>query len=87
MKIEANLNSPGWLVLTDAYYPGWQATVNGQPADILPVNVLFRAVSLPEGEHTVVFEFAPDSVRLGVLISGLSLLGIAIALVVVGRKK
>jgi len=85
--IEANLNSPGWLVLTDSYYPGWQATVGGQPVDIMQANILFRAVPLPVGEHTVVFEFAPQSVRVGALISGLSLLGIAIALVVVGKKK
>ncbi|MCK6626998.1 MAG: YfhO family protein [Anaerolineae bacterium] len=70
VEIAVTLDSPGWLVLTDAYYPGWQATVDGQPAEILPVNIMFRAVAVPEGEHTVMFEFRPRSVWLGVWVSG-----------------
>ncbi len=80
VEILVTLASPGWLVLTDSYYPGWQATVNGQPAEIEPANLLFRAVELPAGEHRVVFEFRPPSVWVGVGVSGLSLLAVVIGL-------
>jgi hypothetical protein len=79
VEIATRLATPGWLVLTDTYYPGWQASVDGQPTEILPANLLFRAIMIPEGEHTVVFEFKPRSLRVGALITG-----VAIAVLVMG---
>ena len=49
----------GFLFLNDAYYPGWRATVNGEDVPIYRANVMFRAVRVPAGESTVVFEFVP----------------------------
>ncbi|MBE7552429.1 MAG: YfhO family protein [Anaerolineales bacterium] len=80
VEIKATLASPGWLVLTDTYYPGWQATLDGNPAEILPVNIMFRAVEVPAGEHTVVFEFKPRSVVMGAWVSGGALVASALAL-------
>lgn len=80
VEIEASLETPGWLVLTDTYYPGWQATVDGSPAEIQPVDMMFRGVALPAGTHTVLFEFRPRSVRLGGWLSGLSLAAVVIGL-------
>ncbi len=76
--IEAELAEPGYLVLTDTYYPGWRATVDGQPAEILAANHAFRAVQLDRGEHTVVFEYAPLSFRLGAWITAASVLLLAV---------
>ncbi len=66
--IETNSNSPGTLVLTDTYYPGWQATVDGQQAPLLRANYLFRAVNTPAGKHHVEFLYRPFSFYLGVFL-------------------
>ncbi len=60
---------PGLLVLKEAYYPGWEATVNGEAVGIYPANVLFRGVPLPPGENEVVFTYRPQSWRTGLRVS------------------
>lgn len=80
VEIKVKLDSPGWLVLTDTFYPGWQVGVDGQLTEILPVNIMFRAVEVPAGEHTVVFEFKPRSVVMGVWVSGGALVALIIML-------
>jgi len=49
----------GWVVLNDLWHPWWAADIDGQPADILRANVLFRAVAVPDGRHSVRFTFRP----------------------------
>jgi len=68
-------SSSGFLVLTDAFYPGWQAFVDGRRWPILRGDVMFRVVELPPGEHSVVFRFEPTSVLVGVAISVAMLIG------------
>ena len=63
--IQVNMVQAGYLVLTDIFYPGWQATVDGEPAEILPADHAFRAVSLDPGAHTIRFEYRPLSFRVG----------------------
>ncbi len=81
VELATSLATPGWLVLTDTHYPGWQASIDGQPAEILRANLMFRAVELPAGEHTVVFEFVPRSLQVGTLITLLALLILVTGLV------
>jgi hypothetical protein len=62
VTIHATLAAPGYLVLADTWYPGWQATVDGEPVEILRANYAFRAVWLGEGEHVVEFVYRPRMV-------------------------
>jgi len=65
LHFQALLDSPGYLVLADTWYPGWVAEVDGHQVPILRANLYFRAVELTAGEHQVTFRFRPVSVRLG----------------------
>ncbi len=67
--IQADLASPGYLVLTDSYYPGWRAFVDGQEQPVLRAEYLFRAVYLTTGSHQVEFRYEPGSFRWGMAIS------------------
>jgi hypothetical protein len=71
--IQADSAADGLLVLSDAYYPGWQATVDGEVTAVYPANAYFRAVFVPAGQHEVVFTFVPESVANGRFISLLGL--------------
>ncbi|HXV99015.1 MAG TPA: YfhO family protein, partial [Anaerolineae bacterium] len=61
------------------------ATVDGQPAPILRADYIFRAVPVPAGEHAVELIFQPFSFTVGALISGLTLIGVAM-LFLLARK-
>lgn len=65
VKIQAAVNWPGMLVLTDSFYPGWNAYVNGQQAKIYRANLFFRAVQLPSGTNIVEFRYEPRSLVIG----------------------
>ena len=69
VEIQANLDGPGYVVLVDAYDPGWRATVDGRPVPLLRANVAFRAVEAPAGAHRVRFVYRPASVTIGLAIS------------------
>ena len=74
------VNTSTYLVLSDAWYPGWSTTVDGQPADILRANAVFRAVRLSPGDHTVEFRYRSTSFLVGSVISIVSFLSVIAAL-------
>jgi hypothetical protein len=90
VRIHASLDSPGYLMLTDAYYPGWEAEVDGAPAPIERADLYFRAVYLTPGTHEISFTYAPSSTRVGLGLSHAALIvwGLACAVtgVFIGRK-
>jgi hypothetical protein len=60
-EVEVSVDAPsgGILLLNDVWHPWWRATVDGKPGEILEANVIFRAVAVPPGRHTVRFTFHP----------------------------
>ena len=82
--IETVTDAPGYLVLTDTWFPGWYATVDGVAQAIRRANHALRAVWVPAGRHTVEFRYAPHSVRTGL---GISLAALVLTLVVAAHRR
>jgi hypothetical protein len=79
LALRVSTPTDGLLVLSEVYYPGWRATVNGQTAPILRVDYALRGVPVPAGQHRVEFFFRPATFAWGAAISGLTLGVVAIA--------
>jgi hypothetical protein len=73
-QIQLIVQGPGRLILSEVDYPGWQVDVDGDLVELQRAYDLLRSVEIPDGQHNVRFSFNPLSVRLGVLLSILSLL-------------
>lgn len=76
VEVSTHADADGLLLLTDTYYPGWKAEVDGIPADIYRADYAFRAVAVPSGEHRVVFRYMPLSFVLGASATAVSALGL-----------
>jgi Bacterial membrane protein YfhO len=69
VELLTDASRPAFLVMADAYDPGWSATVDGRPAPLLRANVAFRSVAVPRGRHLVVLVYRPWSIRTGLAIT------------------
>ncbi len=72
VTIPVSLDRPGWVVLSDMYYPGWVVFVDGRPAALLHADYAFRAVAVEAGKHAVEFRYQPRSFQIGLWVSGVS---------------
>jgi uncharacterized membrane protein YfhO len=72
---------PGWLVVTDLDYPGWQVRVDGKDSQIYRGDYVFRALPLTPGDHRIEFVFKSKSFRAGAALSGLSVVMLSIMLI------
>jgi len=79
--VEVSAEQPGFLVLSDSYYPGWKAYLDGQEVPLLRADYAVRAVQLAAGSHEVRFVFDPLSIKLGLAASVLGLLVVGLLLV------
>jgi len=57
--LEVDSPAPAFLVTSETHYPGWRASLDGQPRPISYTNVAFRGLPVPAGKHQVLFQFAP----------------------------
>ena len=62
LQYTVNSKNGGVVVFSEIYYPGWTATIDGQPTELGRVNYILRAVSVKPGKHTVVLDFHPTSI-------------------------
>ena len=71
--ISVSTNADGLLFISDTYYPGWKAYVDGKETKIYRANYAFRAIVVPKGFHKVMFSYEPESFYSGVKLSLVSL--------------
>ncbi|HEY6392700.1 MAG TPA: YfhO family protein [Bryobacteraceae bacterium] len=78
VSLKANLGCDGMVVLSDTYYPGWAAKVDGQPVKIHEVDLALRGVLVSRGSHEIEYRYRPRSVLLGAAITLAGLIGVAV---------
>jgi hypothetical protein len=74
VKINVNLNEKSLVVLSDSYYPGWKAYVDGQETKIYPTNVNSRSVIVPTGQHNIIYKYDSQTIKIGTLVTVISLI-------------
>jgi hypothetical protein len=73
----------GFLVVSDTFYPGWRAYVDGKSTPVVRVNYALQGICLPAGDHQVVFQFEPEALGVG---AGLSVIGLVIVAVATVKR-
>lgn len=86
MLMDVNSSAGGLLVLSEMYYPGWVASVNGRSAKILRVDGALRGILVPSGSSQVELRFVPLPIYVGGALSLLAFLGVFAAVFVAWRK-
>ena len=80
LQYTVNSKNGGVVVFSEVYYPGWTATIDGQPAELGRVNYILRAVSVKPGKHTVVLDFHPTSISTTETIAYISIVILLLAI-------
>ena len=86
LRFEVNAPAPGIVGVAEAWAPGWQAAVDGAPADVFPLDHLFRGVLVPAGKHVLEMVYAPRGVRPSFAIWALCWLGVLVAVATSRRR-
>ena len=79
--LQASARSNMLLFLSDNYYPGWKVSIDGKNGKIYRANYSFRAIPIAKGKHEVVFSYYPDSFDLGIKISFITIILLAMAII------
>ena len=83
-SLEYESDGDAFLYVSDTYYPGWRAYVDGKETKIYRANLAFRAIEAPKGKHTVVFRYVPMSFYIGL---ALTIIGILLCIWLWRRDK
>jgi hypothetical protein len=83
--VDLDASSAGLLVLSDPWYPGWKAELDGQPIPIRRANLHFRAVEVPGGLHQVKFVYDPKILKMGAAVSAVTTI-LAAVLAMFGQR-
>src|SRR5262249_46572884 len=86
IRVNVDLTQPGLLVISNVWYPGWSAVVDGRAQPVERVDATFQRVYLPAGSHDVRLIFAPASLRVGLALAAIGLLLAAIGLAIDRRS-
>jgi hypothetical protein len=79
LRLDATAACAGVLVLSDNWYPGWQATLDDKPVDILRADNAIRGVAVPRGPHRIEMRYHPSGMRGAAALSLLTLAGVLLA--------
>ena len=77
----------GVVVFAEIYYPGWMATIDGQPAELGRVNYILRALNVKAGKHTVVLDFHPTSISTTETIAYIAIVILLLAIIGAGYMR
>ena len=72
IKFKTSSNSKGFVVIADAFHPGWEATVNEESRSLLRANYIMRAIPISPGTNQIVLKFRPMMVLSGLTITAIS---------------
>lgn len=86
IKIKVKCDAPGFLVLSDTYYPGWKGYVDEMETDVLRANGAMRAIYVPPGLHLISFKYSPVVYKAGGILTFCGLLGGLISVLVLGLR-
>jgi hypothetical protein len=87
MAMDVDLSAPGYVVIVDAFDPGWRARVDGREAEVLRANVAFRAVAVAAGRHSIELRYRPRALVAGLAVTALSVLALAAAAAVRATRR
>jgi hypothetical protein len=87
ISLDAAAASAGLLVLSEMYYPGWRANLNGKPAEIHKVDGGLRGILLPRGECLITLEYAPITFYAGGVLSVLTFAAVLVGLLLRWRER
>ena len=85
--IKLNATGPGWLVITNLWYPGWRAWVDGGETKIYRGDYVFQAIPLPAGDHAIQLRFSSSSFKHGLELTILSLAAVLLLLAIRAKPR
>ncbi len=87
VDLRTSSDRPAYLFTSEVVYPNWQATIDGQPAETLTADGIFRALDVPAGDHHIVFQYVPQPFFVGAAISSFGLVVLAVGSIWIWRRR